>query len=1005
MYKYRFLLFSCLIFTALAASETILNWDFANSSFPKNMQFVLKGKTAIKEGALYSPEVAHNKSNGFAARKIHPELTPSGAFTFTACFTMQEARSKMHYLMLWDNKGDFYDKKTTLPKDNSGFTIAFSRTEDGKKLVPHAWLGLGNKTVWLKGKAFSFKLGEKYTLTFDYNGTEKAFFALNGKTNSTFTVQPGGSLAPALYRTVIGNRAVGNFYAFDGLIHRITLKSRPAEKLQFQVRGRKVFIRNEKDAALQITVRNLSNEVIGGLKKNESKTLKLPVETALAPGEHTAKLEFAGFTKEFTYRTGPVPHDQLPVVLWDYNDDFRHLQNAGFTHGLKSIAVRVYTNDKTPERLKPYFDELDEMLFTGFRKMDYFNLVHFPSVFTRFPRISKAGKPIIVKKRMNVDAANPEAIRFLTDFARKTAQLFGSHPALDFLDVNSEVRDRTAPSFTTQHKEAFRKHAGFDIPDLIENKTMPYYSIPDFPPDRVISANHPYLTYYRWFWTVGDGWNVLHSKISETYHKEFKHPFKTYFAPAARQPPMTGAGGSTDMVGQWTYANPDPLRLTAAVDELLAVADGRPAMHGVQLICYRSQCAPGTPKNADTPEWVKKHPNAQYITIPPDTLIEAVWSVLSRPVQGLIFHGDGSFFPPPIKGASIYIMTNAKTKEVFTELSNKVIKPLGPALKHIPQEKSPIAILHSFSSSVLAERGTYGWRGWPMDLHLALQWGGLTPRVIYEEHLLREKLKDVKILFMPHCDILTSEICREITDFQLRGGIVVADETVPPAILPQYRIKSYSRYGKDPLQAKEELVSLGKKLKKMLIKHHTPVWTSSSSDLVVHTRGNYVFVINDKRTYGDYIGQWKQMAEKALPVQGKISVRKPAGAVYDPVNRKMVPFKSANGVTELSVDFSGAGGKLFLLLPEKLPVPKLKVSADGLISADTGCKETLPVRLEVRDPQGKITDDTHFAAAVNGKFQYKLQIPKNSVNGKWQISFTVLPSDKTVSVKWNAEQK
>ena len=37
--------------------------------------------------------------------------------------------------------------------------------------------------------------------------------------------------------------------------------------------------------------------------------------------------------------------------------------------------------------------------------------------------------------------------------------------------------------------------------------------------------------------------------------------------------------------------------------------------------------------------------------------------------------------------------------------------------------------------------------------------------------------------------------------------------------------------------------------------------------------------------------------------------------------------------------------------------------------------------------------------------QYKLQIPKNSVHGKWQISFTVLPSDKTVSVKWDAKKQ
>ena len=46
------------------------------------------------------------------------------------------------------------------------------------------------------------------------------------------------------------------------------------------------------------------------------------------------------------------------------------------------------------------------------------------------------------------------------------------------------------------------------------------------------------------------------------------------------------------MVGQWTYAYPDPLRMTSAADELLAVSGGRPVMHGIQLICYRSQTAP-----------------------------------------------------------------------------------------------------------------------------------------------------------------------------------------------------------------------------------------------------------------------------------------------------------------------------------------------------------------------------------------------------------------------------
>lgn len=75
----------------------------------------------------------------------------------------------------------------------------------------------------------------------------------------------------------------------------------------------------------------------------------------------------------------------------------------------------------------------------------------------------------------------------------------------------------------------------------------------------------------------------------------------------------------------------------------------------------------------------------------------------------------------------------------------------------------------------------------------------------------------------------------------------------------------------------------------------------------------------------------------------------------------------------------------------------MNISKEGLITADTGCKETIPVRLEVRDPAGRLTDDTHYAPAEKGKFRYQLTLPENAPKGQWQITFRVLPSNAAVS--------
>jgi len=993
--------FSCAL-CAAGAEEAVLEWDFSREKpcSRAGLLFRPRGKTVVKEGALYSPDVLRTEPGGYIADKIYPELTPAGAFRFTAEFAIDEPRSTQNFLMLWDNKCDFFIKKSAKAVDNSGFTVALSRTKDGKKFVPHAWLGFGNATFHVGGNAVPFEKGVKYTLEFDYNGSGEAKFFVNGKRNAVREVLPGGALAPARFRTVIGDRVLGHFFRFDGRIFRIVLAPRPAEKLLIVPQGRRTFLRNEKGAEMEILVRNVSRETVSGLAPGQSKVLRVAVPVSLSPGTYKLPVEFGSVRRTVEYRVGPVEHDRMTVVMWGYGDSYRYLQESGFTHGLNSIASKVLFYPSDEKRRTAIYQELDDMLASGFRRMDYFNICHFPAVVKRFPRVSRKGVPIVTNKKMNIDANNPEAIRFLTEIAEKTAKLYGPHPALTMLDLNSEIRDRTAPSFTRFETEAFRRFAGYDVPERVEKKTILYSTIDGFPAGRIIKEDYPYYVYYRWFWSDGDGWNPMHTRISEAYHRHIKHPFFTYFAPAARQPAIQAVGGKADMLGQWTYVNPDPLRLAAAADELLAVANGRPVLQGTQLICYRSQCAPKNVKVDPLPEWVKKNPDASYITAPPDAVVEAIWATLSRGVTGMIFHGDGSFYPPPIKGASIYKYTNAETEPAFRKVMRTVVHPLGPALKRIPDGECKVAILHSFTSAVLAERGSYGWGGWLMNLHLALQWGGLDPRVICEEDILRGKLSQVKVLVLAHCDVLTERIYREITAFQRRGGIVVADGTTPPAILPQVRIAQVARVGKDPLATKAALVALGQELRRKLAPHFVPEVTTSSPDIVARMRGPYLFVINDRRTYGDYFGPWKLMAEKALPVRGTVRVRRQAAAVYDVVAGSKVPLAVKDGEIEIPVDIAGAGGKLFLLPDRDFASPKVEVSPDGVITADAGCAETVPVQLEVRDARGRLTDDTHYAAAAAGKFRYKLHLPANAFPGNWKITFRVLPSGKEVSVTY-----
>ena len=1034
-----------LLFTALATAapkETLVaEWDFSRNAASVDGKFTgkFRGATKIVDGLLMMAPGWEDKGEGLILDKVYPELTPEEGFRLEITFQPRtEPRTEQPQQLLWDSKYLLAGNYKNVQGNHNGFAVALT-SGGGDTFTPFVWLGLGTDTKVCAGQKVSLALGQQLTIVVDYNGASQLEISLDGVHNKTFSFTGGGSVAPAIRQAVIGDRCGSIHNRFNGGIARVKLTAYPTEPLTLTLPGRKAFVRGETPAALGLYVTNQSKTdltsvtllvkfgdttakllpsrriEVGALAAKSSRIVELPVETRLRPGKYpfTVTMISVGpqgestLTSKQDFTIGPqLPPDSMPIVMWGGGSPLELVLDHGFTHDLGGFAATVRRSANLTDTALAAQRTLDEYVATGLRRASYYTLAHDPNLIEQFPRVRRDGS--IVPR--NAEASNPEYQAILGDVAEKTAQIIKDHPGCDAVLINSEVRDSTAPSFGKVEPAAFQAFAGYPIPDEVMGKAPPRYSrVKDFPLGRVISPDHPLLVYYRWFWKQGDGWNPVQTLVNNAYHKHIKRPFWTFFDPSVRVPPLWGSGGNVDYVSHWTYAYPDPIRTGCFTDELRAMADGCPGqdvMSMTQIICYRSATAPQSKNPDPTPAWALKEPEAKFISIPPDSLRASIWAKISRRVQGIMFHGSGSLWGTPSIGS--YFTTNQETGVMMKKVLGEVVKPLGPTLKRIPERPPQVAILHSFASCMFAGRGTWGWHGWLADAHLMLQWANLSPAVIYEEKILRDGFGDLKVLCLFHCDVLTTPVFDAIREFQAKGGIVIADEFLVPGIVPDILVKAYTRPSEAD-KAKAELQALGLDLRRQLDPHYTAYTDASNPDLVTRVRtygkADYLFVINDKRTYGDYLGPWKLTMEKGLPNSGTVTVRRGnTKAAYDLVAHRPVPFTCKRGVTTLDVDFTTNDGLAILLLDQPLPKLKAAWAADKTVQITMGSTRKnastalYPIRIDVLDPAGNVMDGSGHACAVDGQFLFPVEMALNDQPGNWKVRVTELASGQQVEL-------
>jgi hypothetical protein len=974
-----------------------------------------------------------------------PDLNPKGAFTVELWFSPDEKQTnsdiKDNFAFLIDKK--YFNYAHNAPEANTGYMLGLRKS--GEIFTVETHLGFGTESAIVSSEPQTLIAGEWYHFALTYNGTGSASLYLGNTRIGQIDLKNRGAVAASAYPLVIGDRVDRIGQRFRGRIDEVRILNTAARYVSGKVlmdasAGRTTFYRMEKDAGVQVSIFNdtlqtLSNAslhikignsysktiLVTELASDKSTVVTLPLDVTLRPDTYEATVSVHDSAKKsigdaVRFPITIVPRalpDQIPVMLWGETDDYKQLTDVGYTgqlfgYGRRLVSPADYARIwENPNGIAKTSDadygraRLDKMLASG---VDGFAVVEPGTAATtlhpEFNRTDISGKKI-----ENTNGLYPEIQKFNYNTGALVARTFGDMPGWKGSLVNTEVRDLSVLGFSDIDKKSYRDFSGKDFPSLVtSSRGITYKAVPDFPSNHIIADDDPILQFYKWFWKDGDGWNTLNSKVNDGLKSIDRANRFTWYDPAVRVPSLYGSGGNVDFINQWTYTYPDPLKVGLATDELFAMAAGNPAqqvMNMIQIIWYRSETT-GEPIKGQETDWEKAWPKAPFISIAPDHLSEGTWLQLARPVQGLANHGWGSLGDNlEFSEGGYYVTTNVETRKRMTHLLQNVVKPLQPALKQVPDHPADVAFLQSFASQMFAGTGNYGWGGgWGADSYMIASYAGLQPQIVYDETIQQKGLSQYKVLFLMDCPVLTQSVADAIKKFQQNGGIVIGDNELTSGISPDILMLKATRTTPDATKAL--LIEKAAELRGELDTFYLRPLESSNPDVITRLRqfgrSQYVFTINDHRTYGDYVGQHRKVMEKGLPSEAQISLNTMSGGyVYDLMKQRQVSAARMEGKVQFPVRLQGGEGNVFLVMPN--PVGKLQVTLPPtvrlqksipvkiLLNDNTGkpLDAVVPLKVSIRDSKGRIAEKSGYYGAASGVLNLSLDIAPNDAQGKWQV--------------------
>lgn len=964
----------------------------------------------------------------------HPSLSPVGAFTLEMWVhpTAEFPNASLVYLL---------DKKYASHSDYQ-WQLLPPTANGSRSMVVHLGFGKDSESFATEPLSFPVDTWQHLAITYDGRGTVRFF--KNGSSVGNVTRLGRLGIESGPLPLCIGDRTGSHYGGFPGVLDEVRLTTGAREfspaRISFDI-SRRAWVRREPAPSVKITISNLLEQplergvLVWRVPGQPAEKIELPLipprethvlgrlfDTALRPDIYDlrARLEIPGEDPVvledqllLTLVGRPLP-DQFPVLMWgigsagEFSRELPRLQRLGFTHALGMSAdvgaVWKAQSPVAPPSSDAAFQANRQMLDLALANRFGIAAQLYPGYFLKqqpdLRRVNREGQPLA---RTDANASLPGLLEFCENVGSSLARTYGDHPALVAALVNSEVRDDAEISFSSADLAAARRALGFEIPDLVTTKWgVPWKSVPDFPADRVIPANHPILRFYRWFWSEGDGWNGLHSAVHRGLKSTGRDDLWTWYDPAIRVPSVPGSGGDVDVLSQWTYTEPSPLRVGYFADELLAMAraaPGRPRriMKMTQLFWYRSTSAPlKMGKEYIASPFDDHDPDAAYISLAPMHLRESFWSKISRQVSGLMYHGWSSLVPTD--GTHPYKYTQPDLQTEFSRLHTKVLPPLAPLLTQLQDRPADVAYINSFAAQVFARRGSYGYSH--DEAFLTLLHAQLQPEVVFDERLPEGGLDRFRILVLMDCDVLTEQLVAEVRKFQARGGVVIADPNLAPAIRPDILLPRFVRT-KQTAADKTALLANAQKLRIQLDSRYSRYAESDNPELITRVRSagqsDYVFLVNDRREFGTYVGQHGLVMEQGLPSEALVTLRRPHGYIYDLLTNQPVEVTEAAGELRWRAAIGPCDGGLFLVAPQ----PVTRVVVEMPESARVGDRvpvmvqvldaigrpvaASIPLSLEVTDPNGRPAEISGQYATKDGSLAVELDLAQNDQPGTWTV--------------------
>lgn len=986
----------------------------------------------------------------------HPGLSPQGPFTLEMWICPKPELEGYPEAFLVDKKYvSHHDYQLILgPADRSGMRVL------------RACLGFGDDSATFYARPARFKPGMWYHVAFTYDGAGGGRFFLNGRPWGEQRLAGRASIASGLHPLSIGDRIGSYYHGFPGFIDEVRLCAGALEFRPIKVEmltDRTCFLRMESDISLALRVVWLKPEPLAGAEVNISveglkpRTVKLgplapggsadiayPLDTTLRPDEYAvvAAVNVPGdepFQSEERFPLRIVPRrvpDRFPVLMWGVGSpdgvlkEMPRLKRIGFNHvlGFGADYGRIWEEGKpgqaaaadvvaTTRRM------LDQALANDMTIVASLSPGHWAAGKPDLQRVDRKGQPYRTKTP-DVCGLFPQVQQFCYNVGASVAKSYGQFPAFQAAMLHTEVRDHAQLCFHPHDVAAFRKYSGKDVPPEVASRHGLHYTrLPGFPASRVIPDDHPLYIFYRWYWKEGDGWNGLNSALHRGL-KSGRPDLWTYHDPAVRVASVYGSGGQVDVLSQWTYSYPDPIRIAVATDELLAMAAGAPhnqhVMKMTQIIWYRSQTAPAPKEGTPSPSrptyqalWERQQPDAPFITIAPMHLREAFWTKIARPIKGIMYHGWQSLVP--CDSPSSYRFTHPETQHELARLIHQVIEPLGPMLLHVPGAKSDVAFLESFAAQMFAGRGTYGWGGsWCGDAYHVLLYAHLQPEIVFDETIAQRGLDGFKVLVMADCDVLPASVAQRVQAFQAQGGLVVGDDRLAPAIKPDILLARTERTGRAD-RDKAALQATAAALRKQLDSRYRRYLDTSDADVIPYLRRygptDYVFLVNDRREFGHYVGHHGIVMENGVPSQATVTVNRPAGYVYDLVAGRPVPARQQRDQLVWDVSLGPCEGAVYLVTPRAIQQCRITAPASTPRGTPARCtievlddrgqpvEAVVPLEIRIYDAEARLAEFSGFYAATSGNTEVTLQIAPNDPPGTWQIQVRELASGQS-AVHW-----